>query len=873
MMGHPARSFALPPFAISSQMKSVIRSLLLVAFVYASARADTTFIVDRSGYDEHAKSLLSTFCSKCHSGDTLEGEFDVDKQLGLEFNQSATSAKWSEVVNVLNSHEMPPEDASQPPQDEIAKLVDWIRSEQIRAEEFDHKSNVVLRRLNRNEYRNTIRDLVGVDYPIDHFPQDPPAGGFDNNGRALASSPLQVELYLAAAKKILDDALVVGTQPRSIAWRFEPESGDSDRNRVRYDDQNPIVNGGKNRVAGESRVMHHASWDRTLNARDFSVPSPGRYLVRIRAASTIPSRESVVAYAEQAIRNHREDEMLKHPERRKWIEAHVAEEINHFLDSPIYDYGPARLKVTVHLNGQPQIIGEFDVDTPADTMKTFELPVTMTTEKAGITLDYAYTVPRTLENFTLQNKDEFPRPEIIVDWFEIKGPMVDAWPPRSHQRLLPSEIPSEPSKRRPFARDALKRFMTRAYRRPVTDEEIEEKMALFDASHSDVQTDQSFIDQIKVPLTACLVSPNFLYLAEPYRTDADDKLTPMEIASRLSYFLWSSMPDDDLLRAASAEQFNRPEQLTAIVDRMLADNKSSALGKNFAAQWLGLRDVGANPPVEELYSHYDDHVQESIVRQSIAMFDDILQHDRDLSEFIDSDHEMLNQVLSRYYSLPKVEGDLFQRVKLPDGSLRGGVMTHASVLTITSNGTRTSPVKRGTWILKTILGTDPGLPVANAGDISPKVPGIDKATVRQRLEIHRELTQCARCHNKIDPLGFAMENFDAAGRYRAQEGFGYQGRIEKNDPVIDAHGRLPDGTEINGINDLKAAILKQDRMFMRCLTEKMFSYALGREMMLADAETIDSVVDNIQMMKQSGKSRTLRHLIHQIATSPLFTKR
>jgi len=333
------------------------------------------------------------------------------------------------------------------------------------------------------------------------------------------------------------------------------------------------------------------------------------------------------------------------------------------------------------------------------------------------------------------------------------------------------------------------------------------------------------------------------------------------------------MPDDALFLAASTGEFSDPVKIIAQVDRMLADEKSDAFCKNFSEQWLGLRDVGANPPVEELYSHYDDHVESSLVRQSIALFDDVLKNDRDLTEFIDSDHEILNEVLARYYGLPQVKGDQMRRVQLASDSHRGGVLTHGSVLTITSNGTRTSPVKRGTWVLKNILGTDPGLPVANAGDIAPKVPGIDKATVRQRLEIHRELAQCARCHRKIDPLGFALDNFDAAGRYRTQEGFGYQGRVQKDDPLVDASGELPDGTKINGIADLKRSLLKNDTMFVRCITEKMYTYALGREMMIADSAIIDATVAKLDESKANNRPRTLRALIVEIVLSPSFARR
>jgi hypothetical protein len=261
-------------------------------------------------------------------------------------------------------------------------------------------------------------------------------------------------------------------------------------------------------------------------------------------------------------------------------------------------------------------------------------------------------------------------------------------------------------------------------------------------------------------------------------------------------------------------------------------------------------------------------LETSIVGESEAFFREILHNDLDVRNFIRSDFVTINERLGRFYGIPGMKGDVFRKVPVPEGVQRGGIVTQASILTTTSNGTRTSPVKRGTWILKTLLGIDPGLPVANAGEIAPKVPGIDKATVRKRLEIHRELEQCARCHNKIDPLGFALENFNAAGEWREQEGFGYKGRIGKNDPKIDASSEMPDGTKIVGVAGLQSALLQQEDRFLTALASKVLTYALGRELALADQPTVKAAVDHL---KQNG--RTLRSLIKFVAVSEPFESR
>jgi len=321
----------------------------------------------------------------------------------------------------------------------------------------------------------------------------------------------------------------------------------------------------------------------------------------------------------------------------------------------------------------------------------------------------------------------------------------------------------------------------------------------------------------------------------------------------------------ELTQLANTGDISKESVLKEQVKRMLLDPKVDSLVNNFSDQWLGLREVGANPPAMELYPHYDRHLETSMIEESRATFRTILNEKRSILDFVDSDYVVINERLARFYRIEDVRGDAFRVVPVQPRHHRGGILTQASMLTITSNGTRTSPVKRGTWVLKSILGTDPGLPVANAGDIAPKVPGIDKATVRQRLQIHRELAQCARCHNKIDPLGLALENFDASGQYREQEGFGYKGRVEKDDPFIDASSKLPDGTAINGPQELKCVLRQKEDLFLNCLVEKMMTYALGRELTLADRPAVGQVVSHVKQNEYR-----LDEMIQAIVQSKVF---
>ncbi len=832
-----------------------------VAFAQNGAKqpASKPILASNDGLNHTVTPFFNENCVKCHGAAKVKGNLRVDN-LAADFLDPATRDKWADIVNVLNGHQMPPKAEKQPPKEQIASVVDWITAQMVQAELMRRDGQIVLRRLNRDEYKNTIRDLTGVDFDVSGFPADPAAGGFDNNGKALTVSPMLMEIYIEAARKILDRALVEGEQPATIKWRFEPEEGEGDDHRITLPDkQRPIVHGGKNKKQNGLTIMHRASWDLNPNARDFALPVEGDYIIRVRAGNRIPPREEVVASAEKILAARRDEQDTKNPNGKKWTQEAYEHDLEHFKTDRMYDYGAPRLKLIQELGGQPKVLAEWDVDAPQDAPKIYEFRARFTKQRVGLTLEYAYSIPSVLENFWMQGRDEFARPEIYLDWFEIEGPVYDAWPPTSHTRLVPVSTQKD---ERVQAREVLQKFMRKAWRRPVSVEEIEGKLKLFDAVRQDKP---GFLEAIKIPLIAVLSSPHFLYLEEPSASNAPRPLTDHELAARLSYFLWNTTPDDELSRLADAGTLKKPETLYAQTERLLKDPRSEAFVRNFAGQWLGLREVGANPPASDLYPQYDRHLEVSIIGESQAFFREILRRDLPATNFIKSDFVTINERLARFYGIENVRGDEFRAVKVPPGVHRGGVATQASILTITSNGTRTSPVKRGVWVLKTLLGTDPGLPVANVGDIPPKVPGADKATVRQRLQIHREQPQCARCHDKIDPLGFALENFNAAGQWREQEGFGYKGRIERNDPKIDASALMPDGTQFVGVEGLQDELMKQQDLFLSALANRVYTYALGRELSLADAPEVKAAAAH---MKKNNT--TLRSLIRFIVGSQAF---
>jgi hypothetical protein len=819
-------------------------ALFFAALTGLAAAEDGEFVADAVGFRDIAQPFFARYCVDCHNGKKTKGELNLESGLGNDFLNLVEAGKWGEILNVVHSHEMPPEEEAQPSADEAGRFADWVAGELVRAEVSKKSTQVVIRRLNRNEYANTIRDLVGVEFDIEAFPEDPPSGGFDNIGSALTVSPLHLELYYDAARKIIEEAIVKGEQPPGIKWHFEPEesTAGADRTRVDRGKNKIILNSGRNEYVDGFTALRTTDWDRQAGFRDFKLEHAGEYIVRIRASSGVPKRDVVVEVMRKKLTERAQKDADKRG--RELDVKRVEEELDHFRSDPMYDYGPGRLRVEVKLGGQPTFIEELDFDSTFPEAKEFEIRARFDTQNAGVGLEYAYIIPPVLENFWCQRHDDFPRPEVLIDWVELEGPVYPQWPPASHVRLFEG-LPAGEKWGVNEARAVLVKFMPRAWRRPVTDAEIAQKLALFDA-------EGEFLEAIKAPLVSVLTSPHFLYIGEP--SVEPRLLNSHELATRLSYFLWSSMPD-----ASLADPLKE-------IDRMLADPRSAALSENFAGQWLDLRKIGANPPAADLFPRYDRHLEVSIAAESVGFFREILENDLSVLNFVRSDFVTINERLARFYGIAGVRGDEIRKV--PAAKNRGGIVTQASVLSVTSNGTRTSPVVRGTWILKNLLGKDPGLPVANVGEISPKVPGIDKATVRQRLEIHRTLPQCARCHSKIDPLGFALENFNAAGEWRDKEGFGYKGRIGGDDPDIDASAKMPDGTEFIGVSGLQEQLLRNEDLFLRCLSEKMFTYALGRELGYSDKPHVDGAVAHLK-----ANGYTLRSLIHYIANSkPFLTK-
>ena len=441
---------------------------------------------------------------------------------------------------------------------------------------------------------------------------------------------------------------------------------------------------------------------------------------------------------------------------------------------------------------------------------------------------------------------------IALDWLEIEGPIYDEWPPESHKRIFFKG--DEAKEDESYAREIVKRFATKAFRRHLEEQEVEHFMKLFLEEQS---SGSSFVESIKATLGAFLCSHDFLFLAEPDSAKARP-LNAFELASRLSFFLWSSMPDEELFACAEDGSLEQAKVLEVQVRRMIADPKSQRFVKNFVGQWLQTRLVGSFPPDKKLFPDYEYHLERSMIQETESFFSEVLHQDLSALNFLDSDFTMLNQRLARHYGIEGVHGDDFRRVKLPADSPRGGVMTHASMLSGLSDGTRAKPIKRGVWVLENLLGSSVPPPPPNAGEIEPNKKGEKVHSLRERMAQHREKSSsCYSCHKKIDPLGFSLQNFDAVGAWRTHEpGVG---------EPIDASGEFADGTKYSNLDEFKKLLLARQDDFRRGLTEKLLTYALGRGLEVTDRKL---VADLAAKMKADGDK--LAGLITQIAQSQAF---
>ncbi len=731
--------------------------------------------------------LFDEYCISCHSGETA--------QAGLELGQPVTVAdllrqhrRWEKILTMIETEAMPPADHdAKPTADERKTIAAWLREAlyNIDCDQYRDPGRVTIRRLNRNEYNHTIRDLLGVDYqPAADFPRDDVGYGFDNIGDVLSLPTLLMEKYLAAAEQITLRA-IVNPDAQAAAGRSFAAG------------QLKIDGGGQHNDSSVALV--------SVGTAFAAVPIivGGDYLIKIQA------------WGDQA--------------------------------------GPDPAKMELHVGDEK--IETFDVKAEPNAPETYEKKIAV---KPGDVRVSASFINDYYQPDAPDPKDRGDR-NLYVGSIEVVGPLSfdpDTLP-QSHRDIL-FVLPDDKTSADDCTREILRKFGRRAFRRPVTDEDL---AGYFELARIAREQNESFEGSIQIAIQGMLVSPNFLFRVENDREpdNPDDKhlLADFELASRLSYFIWGSMPDEELFALAEQGKLHDPAVLRQQARRLLADPKSSALVENFAGQWLNLRNLAEVTPDEKTFPAFSDELRGDMRRETELFFDSVIRDDASIVNLLVADYTFVNERLAAHYGIAGITGPEFRRVEL-QGTNRAGILTQASILTLTSNSTRTSPVKRGKWILENILGEEPPPPPPNVPTLEKTQTDLPNATLRQQLEKHRADPVCASCHDQMDALGFGFENFDAIGRWRDKDG----------ENAIDSSGTLPGDQKFQGPIELLQILKHRHQDFARLFAEKLLTYALGRGLEFYDRCTVDKI-----MIALEQNDYRFSALLDEIVTSEPFMMR
>jgi hypothetical protein len=747
---------------------------------------------------------------ECHNPDTPEGELDLGTLGSLEtFDQNMGSMQ--RILEMVRFGAMPPEDAEQPSDEQRQRLVTEL-DRSLYATSCDQRpraGKVAARRLNRAEYNHTIRDLFGIDIqPANDFPSDEVGAGFDNNGDVLSLSPILMEKYLEAAEMVADQVVQDPTQ-----WPQVEQ----------------IVGGENLFVVGDARLDSAGGWFLTPESFlwvDLDVPASGRYRLAIRGGRGLDDgqKTTFAIYDDSGL----------------LLGTH---QLKYFGGKQRSVRSEKRLELK---KGKVRLFFQA-VETPTDELIVGE---TVSELFANLNDDIvtAAIAQQGEQHERLAEIDSAAYPWLMRQ-IELRGPTdyaPDAFS-EAHNRTV-IRAAKQTGDRWQFvpesARDCLRPLLRRAFRGPVADDEVQ---PYIDLVAEVVQRGESYYRGLQVAITAMLVSPRFLFRIEtPPPTDdavVSDQpkpdgssvqsvaLTQHQLATRLSYFLWASMPDEELLTAADNGELVG-EGIDDQVLRMIADPKAEALATQFAAQWLGLRNLDEHEPDLEKFAAFTPSLRESMKRETELLFLHMVRENRPIRELIQSDYTFLNRELAAYYGVPNIDQDEFEQVSLGSAPRRG-VLTHASVLTLTSNPGRTSPVKRGKWILENILGSPPPDPPPGVPELEATEAANAAASLREQLDLHRTNPTCASCHKVMDQLGFGLEQFDAIGGFR---------ELERKRP-IDASGALPGGRTFNGAIELSEILAtSESTAFAGVVVERLMTYALGRELSPADRCTVAEIV-------------------------------
>jgi hypothetical protein len=784
----------------------------------------------RDVFQEEVKPLLQSHCFRCHGQKKQKGDLRLDT-LDPNIVQGTSAERWHDVLNNINLGEMPPEDESQLSPDERRKLVGWLTEELQKAARARRGTGeqVVMRRLNRTEYQYTMMDLLGLEMDYSGgFPSDGRSSeGFKNNGASLSMTALQIENYIKIARQ---------------AFRFVLVEGEQEKKSVTVVDRNkgPIRGPNSRRFTGNSseRLGRVNFWHGSFK----DLPRTGKFSIRVKAyTDRKPGQPAPILFAQYG----------------------------YFVSGLTLNIMGDAGEVTI-TSGNPEY---YEISGRPEFFPLPEAHVPSAKLNGIITLQNAIDDGKPLTqavNKVIEEKDKkgkirkrkvkvFPEdtdfPRIIIESVEFVRNDYPSWPPSLHRRIVQDgEELSDPK----AVEKLLSRFLRRAWRRPVNGEEIKKWMAHYQKM---LQQGDSPILALKETLSATLASSNFLYLTEPFEFDKSRKLNAHELASRLSYFLWSSMPDEELSELADSGRLLEPSVLRKEFDRMLADSKADRFAEQFSMQWLDLEGVDRVAINPQYYKGFDNSLKPDMVGETQAFFREILRSNTSALQFIDAEFTMLNASLAKHYGLEGPKSQRFERVSLEGTSRPGGVLGHASTLLAGSDGADSHPIKRAVWIRERLLHDPPNPPPPDVPGVEKSVPNFEKLSIREQLAIHRKKEACADCHRGIDPWGIALEEYDAIGLFRE--------KTARRKKRVSAETVLPGSHEISGLIDLQKHLFNGRRdQFAKALVSKLLTYALGRSLSLEDELLIE---------KLSGDFATndyrLPSLMKNIVTSRPFLSR
>lgn len=779
------------------------------------------------GPDAAIQAFFDTHCVRCHGAARQEGGFRIDA-LPREFVDVMTAQRWEEVAGRMNAGEMPPEDEPQPRADELGRVADWIAAgiEEGSAARAARRGAVALYRLSRDEYAHTVSDLLGVDYDVRQpgaLIEDPRWRGFDRIGSMLTLSPAHIDRYLHAAEEIVARAFP-GEKPPPIRGRSEPEVA------------KPASDGGP--ATRYREILWPGAESRRIKTDSGGAP----VTVRIRLSGLQPrgGRPPHLTVWDFAQKRALLDEDIVAAEDRPITVEFVTTSGGFQLQNALTGF-PAN----PHLQRQ--------------TARRF---IHSRQPRLGDN-------PTGYKLFDDEGRPLFPL--LVVDSVEWEGASAAD---EQRQRLVgffPAALapgarspadPAETERLLDECRAPLALFARRAWRRPVEAAELD---CYLDVVREALERGEPADAAYRAALAGILVSTNFLCLVEGSADQQREGITDWELASRLSYFLWSSLPDDELLAAAEAGTLRQPDVLAAQLRRMTADPRIGRFMASFPRQWLQLHRVGMFPPDPKIYPDYDGWLERSMVLETQAYFAEMFSKNLPLREFLRSDWTMVNARLAGFYELPGVDGSGFRRVALGADDHRGGLLTHAAILSLTSDGTRHRPVHRGVWLSEAIFGRTPPPPPPNVEPLEPTPGDKPKMTIRDQIRAHATHATCAACHAKIDPLGFAFETYDAIGRWRSHERI--SGGVG-DDPPVDASGTLPDGRSFQGPDDFQRLLADDIDRFAEAFVEHLATYALRRTMVLDDRAAIREIAARTRQ-----DDYRLRTLLENLVLSDLFQKR